>query len=61
MQAPYALALLEDDVVIRETLLEYLAVQPEFKCVAAVGSVEELLAHLTAGRPAPQLLVVPAL
>ncbi len=57
MQAPYALALLEDDVVIRETLLEYLAAQPEFRCMAAVGSVEEFLAYLEAGGAAPQLLV----
>jgi DNA-binding NarL/FixJ family response regulator len=57
MQAPYTLALLEDDVAIRETLQEYLGAQPEFRCVAAVGSVEELLAHLAAGRPAPQLLL----
>ena len=57
MQLPYALALIEDDAAIRETLHEYLAGQAEFRVGIVAGSVEELLAALDAGGEPPQLLL----
>lgn len=57
MQAPYLLALIEDDVSIRETLHEYLAAQPEFCCVAVAGSTEAFLTKLDTGGAGPQLIL----
>lgn len=50
----FALAIVEDQALIRETLHAYLDEQPEFHCVLVVDSVEALLAQL------PQLATPPA-
>jgi DNA-binding NarL/FixJ family response regulator len=57
LAAPYSLALIEDQAPIRETLVEYLAAQPEFRCVVVAGSVEEFLALLPGAAAAPQLIL----
>jgi DNA-binding NarL/FixJ family response regulator len=57
LAAPYSLALIEDQAPIRETLVEYLAAQPEFRCVVVAGSVEEFLALLPSAAAAPQLIL----
>lgn len=51
------LAIVEDQPAIREALHTYLCSQPEFECVAVVGSVEELLEALAAGAPSPRLVL----
>ena len=57
MQFPVALAIIEDQAAIRETLSEYLCAQPEFECVLVVDSVEAFLDGLPdAGRP-PQVVL----
>ena len=53
----HSLAVIEDTVSYRESLLEYLAAQPEFTCVLVAGSVEEFLATL-ASAPAPPTLIL---
>ncbi|MGI4864744.1 MAG: response regulator [Janthinobacterium lividum] len=55
--APYALALIEDQAPIRETLHEYLSAQPEFVCEVVAGSVEEFLAMLPGAAHPPQLIL----
>ena len=53
----HALAIIEDTVSYRESLLEYLAVQPEFTCVLVAGSVEEFLAKLGTAVSPPTLIL----
>ena len=55
--APYALALIEDQAPIRETLHEYLCAQPEFACQVVAGSIEEFLAALPGATRPPQLIL----
>ncbi|RZK53038.1 MAG: response regulator transcription factor [Hymenobacter sp.] len=55
--APYALALIEDQAPIRETLHEYLSAQPEFVCEVVAGSVEEFLAARPGVARPPQLVL----
>ncbi len=57
MQFPLALAIIEDQVSIRETLHEYLGTQPEFRCVLLAESVEEFLARLPTAAIPPQLIL----
>lgn len=57
LSAPHSLALIEDQASIRETLHEYLAAQPEFRCVVVAGSIEEFLALLPGAAAAPQLIL----
>jgi DNA-binding NarL/FixJ family response regulator len=54
---PFALAIIEDQVQIRETLCAYLGEQPEFHCVLAVDSVEEFLAQLPQVAEPPTLIL----
>lgn len=54
---PYHLAIIEDQVPIRETLAEYLCAQPEFCCSILAGSVEEFL-DLVARAPVPPQLIL---
>jgi DNA-binding NarL/FixJ family response regulator len=56
MQFPLALAIIEDQVAIRETLNEYLCAQPEFRCVLMADSVEAFLRQLPTAE-APQLIL----
>ena len=51
------LAIIEDQLAIREALKTYLCAQPEFECGSVVGSVEELLEELQAGAPPPRLVL----
>ncbi|RZK63135.1 MAG: response regulator transcription factor [Hymenobacter sp.] len=55
--APYALALIEDQAPIRETLHEYLSAQREFVCEVVAGSIEEFLAALPGAAQPPQLVL----
>ena len=57
MQFPLALAIIEDQAPIRETLHEYLCAQPEFRCVLIAESVEEFLAQLPTAAVPPQLIL----
>lgn len=57
MQFPLALAIIEDQAPIRETLHEYLCAQPEFRCVLIVDSVEAFLRKLPAAEVPPQLIL----
>ncbi|MBO2007759.1 response regulator transcription factor [Hymenobacter negativus] len=57
MQFPLALAIIEDQVSIRETLHEYLSAQPEFRCVLVVDSVEAFLEQLPTAAVPPQLIL----
>ena len=57
MQFPLSLAIIEDQAPIRETLHEYLCVQPEFRCVLIAASVEEFLARLPTAAVPPQLIL----
>jgi DNA-binding NarL/FixJ family response regulator len=57
LPAPHSLALIEDQVFIRETLHEYLEAQPEFRCVVVAGSVEEFLTLLPGAAVPPQLIL----
>ncbi|MFD1470188.1 response regulator [Hymenobacter caeli] len=52
-----SLAIIEDQPAIRQVLSTYLGAQPEFACELVMGSVEELLAALHAGAPAPRLVL----
>jgi CheY-like chemotaxis protein len=55
---PYALAIIEDQTPIRETLRTYLCMQPEFRCGLVAASMEEFLAGLDApGAEPPQLIL----
>lgn len=53
----HTLAVIEDTVSYRESLLEYLAAQPEFTCVLVAGSVEEFLATLASAATPPTLIL----
>jgi DNA-binding NarL/FixJ family response regulator len=57
MQAPFTLAIIEDDAPIREALQEYLCAQPEFRCVLTADSVEAFLRELPAVAAPPQLIL----
>ncbi|MDO7845920.1 response regulator transcription factor [Hymenobacter sp. M29] len=57
MQFPLALAIIEDQAAIRETLHEYLCAQPEFRCVLISESVEAFLWDLPAAPAPPQLIL----
>jgi DNA-binding NarL/FixJ family response regulator len=57
LSAPHPLAIIEDQALIRETLLEYLGAQPEFQCVVVAGSVEEFLELLPGAARPPQLIL----
>jgi len=53
-----SLAIVEDQLAIRQALSTYLCAQPEFKCVLVAESVEELLAALDSGEGiAPQIIL----
>ncbi|MBO2007754.1 response regulator [Hymenobacter negativus] len=57
MQFPFALAIIEDQATIRETLHEYLCAQPEFRCVLVAGSIEAFLELLPTAAVPPQLIL----
>ena len=57
MQSPFALAIIEDQASIRETLQEYLCGQPEFRCVLVAESVEAFLQALPSAAVPPQLIL----
>ena len=57
MTVPLALAIIEDQAPIRDTLHEYLCAQPEFRCVLIAESVEDFLARLPAAAAPPQLVL----
>jgi len=57
MTFPLALAIIEDQAAIRETLHEYLCAQPEFRCVLIAESVEEFMRRLPAAVLPPQLIL----
>ena len=57
MTFPLALAIIEDQAAIRETLHEYLCAQPEFRCVLLAESVEDFLARLPTAAEPPQLIL----
>ena len=57
LTVPYPLAIIEDQVPIRETLVEYLCAQPEFDCSIIAGSMEEFLAQLAQAPVPPQLIL----
>ena len=57
MEFPLALAIIEDQASIRETLSEYLCAQPEFRCVLIADSVETFLAELAGAAAPPQLVL----
>ncbi|GAB3867415.1 response regulator transcription factor [Hymenobacter segetis] len=57
MQFPLALAIIEDQAAIRETLHDYLCAQPEFRCVLIVDSVEAFLRELPTAAASPQLIL----
>jgi DNA-binding NarL/FixJ family response regulator len=52
-----ALAIIEDQPLIRDTLHGYLCEQPEFRCVVTAGSVEEFLAALPTAIQAPDIIL----
>lgn len=54
---PIPLAIVEDQAGIRQALTDYLGAQPEFRCVISAASVEELVAYLDEGSPAPRLVL----
>ncbi len=54
---PLRLAIVEDDVVIRELLHRYLSACPEFDCVIVAGSIEAFRHELDLHQP-PQLLLL---
>ncbi len=58
LSGPVRLALVEDDTRLRTLLYQYLSHQPEFTCVAAVASVEELLVELEEVSLPPQILLL---
>ena len=51
------LAIVEDQPAIREALHTYLCSQPEFECMAVMGSLEELLDVLATGVSGPRLVL----
>ncbi len=55
--SPLRLAIVEDDVPVRELLHQYLCRNAEFECVAVVGSVEALWAELDLCLP-PHLILL---
>lgn len=55
---PYRLALVEDDAILRDILVSYFAQQPEFSCMCAAGSAEELLTWLPDAVAPPQLILL---
>lgn len=55
--SPIALAIIEDMPAIREALAEYLCLQPEFRCVLVVDSVEAFLAGLAEAPEPPRLVL----
>jgi len=57
MQFPLPLAIIEDQITIREALSDYLGTQPEFECVLVAASVEDFLRRLP-GLPVPPALVL---
>jgi DNA-binding NarL/FixJ family response regulator len=57
MTLPLALAIIEDQAAIRDTLHEYLCAQPEFRCVLMAESVEDFLARLPTAALPPQLVL----
>jgi DNA-binding NarL/FixJ family response regulator len=57
MEFPLALAIIEDQAPIRETLNDYLCAQPEFCCVLIVDSVEAFLRELPTVAAPPQLIL----
>ena len=57
MQFPLPLAIIEDQVSIREILHDYLCAQPEFRCVLLADSVEDFLAQLPTAAVPPQLVL----
>jgi DNA-binding NarL/FixJ family response regulator len=57
MTFPLALAIIEDQAAIRDTLHEYLCAQPEFRCVLMAESVEDFLTRLPATAVPPQLIL----
>ncbi|GAB3571220.1 transcriptional regulator [Hymenobacter daeguensis] len=57
MQSPIALALIEDQVSIRETLNEYLCAQPEFRCVLMADSVEAFVEQLRTAAVRPEIIL----
>ncbi|MCI1187239.1 response regulator transcription factor [Hymenobacter sp. DH14] len=57
MQFPLALAIIEDQASIRDTLHEYLCAQPEFRCVLIADSVEAFLRGLPTAAAPPQLVL----
>ncbi|MBO2009363.1 response regulator [Hymenobacter negativus] len=52
-----AIAIIEDQAAIRESLAEYLDAQPEFRCVLAAESVERFLACIGDVNPSPRLVL----
>ena len=57
MIPPMALAIIEDQAPIRETLHEYLCAQSEFRCVLIAESVEAFLELLPTAAVPPQLIL----
>jgi len=57
MQFPLALAIIEDQAHIRETLNEYLCAQPEFRCVLLADSIEAFLRDLPTVSQPPQVIL----
>ncbi|MDO7851981.1 response regulator transcription factor [Hymenobacter convexus] len=57
MISPLALAIIEDQAAIRDTLHEYLCAQPEFRCVLMAESVEAFLRDLPTAAVPPQLIL----
>jgi DNA-binding NarL/FixJ family response regulator len=57
MQFPLAIAIIEDQALIRETLHEYLCEQAEFTCVLLAESVEAFLQQLPGLAIPPQLVL----
>jgi len=52
-----AIAIIEDQDVIRETYATYLRAQPDFRVLAVCSSVEEFLAELAGGTEAPRVVL----
>ncbi len=57
MQTPLPLAIIEDQIAIREALGDYLCAQPEFDCVLIAVSVEDFFKQLP-GLAVPPVLVL---
>ena len=52
-----AIAIIEDQDIIRHTYATYLRAQPEFRVGIVAASVEEFLAHLAGGAEAPRVVL----